>query len=81
MPSRKPDSTIISVNAGSIQVPGPFSAGFSAYNSSKFAVLKMFEILAAETPDVHVMSMHPGVGTCRIWSLHNRFRLLLTLIT
>ncbi|KAK0904179.1 hypothetical protein LTR91_001190 [Friedmanniomyces endolithicus] len=61
MPSRKPDSTIISVNAGSIQVPGPFSAGFSAYNSSKFAVLKMFEILAAETPDVHVMSMHPGV--------------------
>ncbi|KAK1814736.1 hypothetical protein LTR12_010872 [Friedmanniomyces endolithicus] len=61
MPSRKPDSTIISVNAGSIQVPGPFSAGFSAYNSSKFAVLKMFEILAAETPDVHVLSMHPGV--------------------
>jgi len=81
MPSRNPDSTIISVNAGSIQVPGPFSAGFSSYNSSKFAVLKMFEILAVENPDVHVVSMHPGVGTCRIWSLHNRSRLLLTLIT
>ncbi|TKA47066.1 hypothetical protein B0A54_02544 [Friedmanniomyces endolithicus] len=61
MPSRKPHSTIISVNAGSIQVPGPFSAGFSSYNSSKFAVLKMFEILAVENPDVHVVSMHPGV--------------------
>ncbi|KAK0793032.1 hypothetical protein LTR91_021050 [Friedmanniomyces endolithicus] len=61
MPSRNPDSTIISVNAGSIQVPGPFSAGFSSYNSSKFAVLKMFEILAVENPDVHVVSMHPGV--------------------
>ncbi|KAK1059021.1 hypothetical protein LTR74_012910 [Friedmanniomyces endolithicus] len=61
MPSRNPDSTIISVNAGSIQVPGPFSAGFSSYNSSKFAVLKMFEILAVENRDVHVVSMHPGV--------------------
>ncbi|KAK0283757.1 hypothetical protein LTR35_006216 [Friedmanniomyces endolithicus] len=61
MPSRKPHSTIISGNAGSIQVPGPFSAGFSSYNSSKLAVLKMFEILAVENPDVHVVSMHPGV--------------------
>ncbi|KAK3649985.1 hypothetical protein LTR56_006572 [Elasticomyces elasticus] len=61
MPSRTKDATVISVNAGSIQVSGAFSSTYSSYNSSKFAVLKMFEILAVENPDVHVVSMHPGV--------------------
>lgn len=50
------------MNAGSIQVPGAFSATYSSYNSSKIATLKFFEILAVENPDVHVVSMHPGVG-------------------
>lgn len=79
LPSRSAPPVIISVNAGSIQVPGPFSARNSSYvrlqhlklmiqlltssqNSSKFATLKFFEILAAGNPDIHVVSMHPGVG-------------------
>jgi len=61
MPSRRKDAKVVSVNAGSIQVSGAFSSTYSSYNSSKFAVLKMFEILAVENPDVHVVSMHPGV--------------------
>ena len=62
LPSRNPNATVISVNAGSVQIPGAFSHGYSAYNSSKMAVAKFFEILAVENPDVHVVTMHPGVG-------------------
>jgi len=62
LPTRNAEATVISINAGSIQVPGDFSSTFSAYNSSKFATLKFFEILAVENPDLHVVSMHPGVG-------------------
>jgi hypothetical protein len=36
----------------------------SGYNGSKFALLKVIEALCAENLDLHVVSMHPGVGTC-----------------
>ena len=62
LPTRNTNAAIVSINAGSIQVTGNFSANQSGYNSSKFATLKFFEILAVENPDVHVVSMHPGVG-------------------
>lgn len=62
LPSHNPHAIILSLNAGSIQVPGAFSAKQSGYNSSKFATLKFYEILAVENPDVHIVSMHPGVG-------------------
>lgn len=61
LPKRNPDSVLIGINAGSIQVQA-MSSRFSAYNASKFAALKMLENLAAETPDLQIVSMHPGVG-------------------
>lgn len=33
----------------------------SSYASSKYGLLKVMEILAAEFPDVHVVTIHPGV--------------------
>ena len=38
------------------------ASNFSSYNSSKFAQLKMLEIVALENPDLHVVIMHPVVG-------------------
>ncbi|KAK5107074.1 hypothetical protein LTR62_001892 [Meristemomyces frigidus] len=61
LPSRNPASILIGINAATIQIPGDFARNFSAYNSSKLAALKILEILAAEHPDLHVVSMHPGV--------------------
>ena len=61
------------------------SAKFSGYNASKFAALKMLETLARENEDLHVVSMHPGVGKLCLKDQRNasflrvlRFRDLLT---
>ncbi len=63
LPTRKPNSAIIGITAGSLQLPPmlPFNKGLSAYNSSKIAQLKLLENLAAENPDMFVASVHPGV--------------------
>lgn len=61
LPKRNEGSSLIGVSAGSIQIDA-MAKNFSAYNSSKFAEVKMLEILAAENPDLHVVTMHPGVG-------------------
>lgn len=63
LPQRSKNASIISISAGSCHVQIDFQVNASGYNISKFALLKFFEILAAENPDVHVVSMHPGVGT------------------
>lgn len=61
LPSRNSGATFIGISAGSIQVPA-MASNFSSYNASKFAALKLLENIGAETPDLHVVSMHPGVG-------------------
>ncbi|KAK4502127.1 hypothetical protein PRZ48_005550 [Zasmidium cellare] len=59
LPNRRQDATLIGVAAGSIQIDA-MARNFSAHNSSKFAGVKMLEILAKEVQDIHVVSMHPG---------------------
>lgn len=62
LPRRNPGSVLIGVQAGTIHMSGSFVENFTAYNSSKLAAIKMLEILAVEHPDLHVVSMHPGIG-------------------
>lgn len=66
LPKRNPQAALISISAGSLHIPTPYQCNGSGYNASKFAALKFFEILAAENPDLHVASMHPGVGMCSL---------------
>ncbi len=63
LPTHRPNSAIIGITAGSIQLPPslPLNHGKSAYNSSKIAQVKLLENLAAENPDIFVASVHPGV--------------------
>ena len=63
LPTRKNAAAIISVSAALVNLPAsiPPSKGSSAYISSKMAQLKLLEHLAAENPDVFVISVHPGV--------------------
>lgn len=58
---RRERASLIGVSAGSIQIDA-MARNFSAYNSSKFAEVKMLEILAAANPGLYVVTMHPGVG-------------------
>lgn len=65
LPSRSRSSSsppkLICTSAGLAHVPPASSRNLSGYCSSKLATLKVMEILAAETPDLHVVSFHPGV--------------------
>ncbi|MCJ1322344.1 hypothetical protein MMC15_007692 [Xylographa vitiligo] len=53
----------IGINAGMINIPAtrPPATGSSAYITSKIAQVKLLEHVAAETPDVFVVSVHPGI--------------------
>ncbi|KAF2656572.1 NAD(P)-binding protein [Lophiostoma macrostomum CBS 122681] len=55
--------TIIGVSAGVVTLPpvAPPNIGASAYVASKAALLKLLEHIAAERPDLTVVSAHPGV--------------------
>ena len=46
-----------------INIPAtrPPATGSSAYITSKIAQVKLLEHVAAETPDVFVVSVHPGI--------------------
>ena len=63
LPTRGNAAAIIGINAGMINLsPVTYPAtGSSAYNASKIAQAKLLEHVAAENPDVFVVSVHPGV--------------------
>jgi len=44
-----------------IAFPPSLAAGLHAYGTSKLAVSKFFEFVAAENPGLQVISIHPGV--------------------
>ena len=68
LPTRNKNATVVSVSAGSAHIGVARQANGSSYNASKLGGIKFFEIVAAENPDVHVVNMHPGVGTSIGWS-------------
>lgn len=63
LPYRKSNAAIVGVNANLITTSPkhPPTLGASAYNCSKLAQAKLLEHLAAENPDLYVVSVHPGV--------------------
>ena len=44
----------------SLSASQPLASGTSAYSSSKFAQARLLEYISAETPDLFVVSVHPG---------------------
>ncbi|KAF2158998.1 hypothetical protein M409DRAFT_38018 [Zasmidium cellare ATCC 36951] len=71
LPSRREGSTLIVVSAGSIQIDA-MAKNYSVYNSSKFAEVKLLEILGKEEEDLHVVTMHPGVGNTEMATKSSR---------
>lgn len=63
LPTRNSSAAVVGLNAAMITIPAPdlVSRGTSAYVSSKIAQLKFLELVAAENPDIFVVSVHPGV--------------------
>ncbi|KAI0180594.1 putative NADP(+)-dependent dehydrogenase [Hypoxylon sp. FL1284] len=54
-------ATILAVTSGVTTLPPPMLAGLSSYISSKLALTKMVEFLAAEQPDIFAATVHPGM--------------------
>ena len=63
LPSKKAGGTIIGFSTGAALLPAttPFLAKASSYSTSKLALSRFYEFLAAENPDLNVFVIHPGV--------------------
>ncbi|TVY81894.1 Short chain dehydrogenase citE [Lachnellula suecica] len=62
LPTANPKhATILGLTTGTAGLPVFMLAGLSAYSSSKLALVKFFEFLAAENPNVFVATLHPGM--------------------
>jgi len=63
LPAKKAGGTIIGTSTGAAILPAgtPLLARSSAYSTSKLAVIRFFEFLAVENPDLNVFVIHPGI--------------------
>lgn len=52
---------MVALSTAVVSIPPSIIEGTSAYTASKFATIKFFEFVAAETPGLQVITMHPGV--------------------
>lgn len=62
-PEHNPGSTVIWFSGSN---PNAIMSGYSAYNTSKMAVLKLIEQLDAETSDCKFVALGPGVTDTKI---------------
>ncbi len=63
LPSKKAGGTIVGFSTGAAVLPAatPFLARASSYSTSKLALSRFYEFVAAENPDLDVFVIHPGV--------------------
>ena len=61
LPSRKSGASLVALSTGAVSIPVSMIAGAAAYTTSKLAEIKFFEFLAAETPGLQVVTIHPGI--------------------
>ena len=52
---------MLGITAGALVFPPDVTPGLSAYLTSKMAMVKTLEFLAAENPKIFVASVHPGM--------------------
>ena len=60
-PLANPGAAFSFISSDVIAVPTPLLAGMSSYKASKLALNTLVEYVAAENPDIQVLSYHPGV--------------------
>lgn len=61
LPTRKAGASLVAVSSAVVSLPPVALPGTSSYVSSKLAQIKFFEFVAAEYPDLQVVTVHPGV--------------------
>jgi NAD(P)-dependent dehydrogenase (short-subunit alcohol dehydrogenase family) len=61
LPSHNKDAVVIATSTGAVSVPEEMVITSSSYVSSKLALMKFIEVLAAENKDIRFHTIHPGV--------------------
>jgi NAD(P)-dependent dehydrogenase (short-subunit alcohol dehydrogenase family) len=61
LPVASPNATIVNISTAAAHFPAAGISRLSAYSSSKLGALKVFEFVQAENPELHVVSLQPGV--------------------
>jgi NAD(P)-dependent dehydrogenase (short-subunit alcohol dehydrogenase family) len=61
LPTKGADATVVATSTAGILFPKAMSIKYTAYVASKQAVTSFIEYVAAEEPDVHFVTIHPGV--------------------
>ena len=69
MPLRNIGAKVVGTSTSAISMDSSMQANYSSYVTSKFALVKFYEVLAAEYPDIHVVTFHPGIGTVTLLNL------------
>ncbi|KAJ9615597.1 hypothetical protein H2200_001672 [Cladophialophora chaetospira] len=70
LPLASPTATIVNISTAAAHFPTAGVRNLSAYSSSKLGALKIFEFVAAENPELHVVSIQPGVIKSEINTKH-----------
>jgi NAD(P)-dependent dehydrogenase (short-subunit alcohol dehydrogenase family) len=61
LPHASPKASFVSVSSAIVSMPAAEVEGMSSYAVSKLAGIKLLEFVAAEYPDIQVVTIHPGV--------------------
>jgi NAD(P)-dependent dehydrogenase (short-subunit alcohol dehydrogenase family) len=61
MPTKGKNPIIVCTSTAAVALPAAMVTNGSSYAASKLGLIKFMEILAAEHPDVHITTIHPGV--------------------
>lgn len=63
VPSRNSSAVIVGTSTAAVSFPttAPFVYQGSSYMGSKLAIVKFFELVAGSFPDIHVVTLHPGL--------------------
>ena len=61
LPFKGKEPAIVATSTAALLFPEQMMVGHSSYVVSKQAVSKLVQIIAVEHPDIHVVSIHPGV--------------------
>jgi NAD(P)-dependent dehydrogenase (short-subunit alcohol dehydrogenase family) len=61
LPHGNPKASLVSVSSGIVHLPAAEIEGISSYSVSKLAGVKLAEFIAADFPNIQVVTIHPGV--------------------
>ena len=67
LPSRNTNAVVIGTSTASVSLDLSLQAGFSSYVTSMLAIVRLFEIMGVEYPDVRFATFHLGIGQWHVY--------------